>query len=93
MSFGPSPRGGECSPSSVLGPKRFFEPPLPLDQLPPIDAVVPTFTSFGISADIAGLYRGMYEGIISGKVAFEGGKAEAHRGATPAEETLRPLAN
>jgi L-ascorbate metabolism protein UlaG (beta-lactamase superfamily) len=29
-----------CSPSSVLGPKRFFEPPLPLDQLPPIDAVV-----------------------------------------------------
>jgi uncharacterized protein YbjT (DUF2867 family) len=58
----------------------------------PLDAVVPTFTSFGISADIAALYRGLYEGIINGTVAFEGGKAEAHRGATTAEETLRALA-
>jgi uncharacterized protein YbjT (DUF2867 family) len=58
----------------------------------PLDAVVPTFTSFGISADIAALYRGLYEGIINGKVAFEGGKAEAHRGTTTAEDTLRALA-
>jgi L-ascorbate metabolism protein UlaG (beta-lactamase superfamily) len=29
-----------CSPSSVIGPKRFFEPPLPLDELPPVDAVL-----------------------------------------------------
>jgi L-ascorbate metabolism protein UlaG (beta-lactamase superfamily) len=28
------------SPSSWLGPKRFFEPPIPLDELPSIDAVV-----------------------------------------------------
>jgi hypothetical protein len=34
----------------------------------------------------------MYEGIINGKVAFEGGKAETHRGATSAEDTLRRLA-
>ncbi|MGN6178238.1 MAG: MBL fold metallo-hydrolase [Mucilaginibacter sp.] len=25
---------------SFMGPKRFFEPPLPLDQLPPLDAVI-----------------------------------------------------
>jgi L-ascorbate metabolism protein UlaG (beta-lactamase superfamily) len=29
-----------CSPSSFTGPKRFFAPPLPLDRLPPLDAVV-----------------------------------------------------
>lgn len=29
-----------CSPSSVMGPKRFFQPPLPLEKLPPVDAVV-----------------------------------------------------
>ncbi|HEY3501027.1 MAG TPA: MBL fold metallo-hydrolase [Polyangiaceae bacterium] len=29
-----------CSPSSFLGPKRFFEPPLALAALPPLDAVV-----------------------------------------------------
>jgi uncharacterized protein YbjT (DUF2867 family) len=59
---------------------------------PPLDAVVPTFTSFGISADIAALYRGMYEGISNGKVAFEGGRAEARRGATSLEATLGKLA-
>jgi len=28
------------SPSSAIGPKRFFEPPIPLGDLPPIQAVV-----------------------------------------------------
>ena len=28
------------SPSTLVGPRRFFAPPLPLDALPPIDAVV-----------------------------------------------------
>jgi uncharacterized protein YbjT (DUF2867 family) len=59
---------------------------------PPLEAVVPTFTSFGISADVAGLFRDMYQGIRSGRVSFEGGKAEARRGATSLEETLRQLA-
>jgi uncharacterized protein YbjT (DUF2867 family) len=59
---------------------------------PPLDAVVPTFTSFGISGDIAQLYREMYDGMINGKVSFEGGKAEARRGSTSLEATLRQLA-
>src|SRR6185436_1265374 len=29
-----------CSPSTLVGPKRFHEPPIALDQLPRIDAVV-----------------------------------------------------
>jgi uncharacterized protein YbjT (DUF2867 family) len=59
---------------------------------PPLDAVVPTFTSFGISADVAALFQGLYEGLRTGRIAFEGGKAEARRGKTSLEETLRELA-
>ena len=29
-----------ASPSSLIGPKRFFQPPLSLDNLPPLDAIV-----------------------------------------------------
>jgi L-ascorbate metabolism protein UlaG (beta-lactamase superfamily) len=29
-----------CSPSTLIGPKRFHAPPIALDDLPPIDAVV-----------------------------------------------------
>lgn len=49
----------------------------------PLDAVVPTFTSFGISAHIAGLYREMYDGLLQGKVAWEGSpRARLVRGTT-----------
>lgn len=58
----------------------------------PLDAVVPTFTGFGMSANIAGLFRDMYEGLANGNIAFEGGKAELRRGKTSLEETLRQLA-
>lgn len=29
-----------ASPSSLVGPKRFFNPPLPIEELPPLDAVL-----------------------------------------------------
>lgn len=29
-----------CSPSTLVGPKRFFPPPIPMSQLPPIDVVL-----------------------------------------------------
>ncbi|MBX9702961.1 MAG: MBL fold metallo-hydrolase, partial [Silvanigrellaceae bacterium] len=32
--------GERVSPFSFMGPKRFFEPPLPLEELPALDAVV-----------------------------------------------------
>jgi hypothetical protein len=51
--------------------------------------VVPTFTSFGLSENIAGLYRELYEGLALGKVAAEPG--EHVRGSAPLEATLREL--
>lgn len=57
----------------------------------PLDAVVPTFTSFGISAPVAELYREMYAGIISGRVAWEGGGAQQVRGTVGIEEVLHGL--
>ncbi|MEO8383321.1 MAG: NmrA family NAD(P)-binding protein [Acidobacteriota bacterium] len=53
----------------------------------PLDAVVPTFTSFGISEHLAGLYREMYEGLISGHVAWDG-KGERKAGTTTPEQVL-----
>lgn len=75
--------------AAVVG--KLFGKPVQLVE-PPLDAVVPTFTSFGISSDVASLYRDMYVGFHAGKVVFEGGKAEPHRGATSLEQTLRALA-
>ncbi len=53
----------------------------------PLDAVVPTFMSFGISEHLAGLYREMYEGLINGQVAWDG-KGERKAGTTTPEEVL-----
>jgi L-ascorbate metabolism protein UlaG (beta-lactamase superfamily) len=32
--------GERASPFTFMGPKRFYAPPLPLEQLPPVDAIV-----------------------------------------------------
>ena len=60
-------------------------------QAAPLDAVVPTFTGFGLSKESAELYREMFEGIISGVVAWQGGSARALRGSAGVEDTLRGL--
>lgn len=57
----------------------------------PLEAVVPTFTSFGISAHMAGLFQEMYDGIAKGVVAFEGKGARLVRGQVDAETALRGL--
>jgi uncharacterized protein YbjT (DUF2867 family) len=57
----------------------------------PLAAVVPTFTSFGFSENVAGLFRDMYEGLGNGKVAFEEKGTELVRGKTTIEETLKAL--
>ena len=80
----PTPKEVAATVGKILGkPVQLVEPP--------IEAVVPTFTSFGISSDVASLYRDMYVGIINGRVSFQGGKAESRRGATSLETTLRQL--
>jgi uncharacterized protein YbjT (DUF2867 family) len=55
----------------------------------PLAAVVPTFKSFGISENVAGLYREMYEGFTQRRIAPEPG--EHVRGTTSLEATLRAL--
>ncbi|MBL0214807.1 MAG: NmrA family NAD(P)-binding protein [Myxococcales bacterium] len=60
-------------------------------QNAPLDAVVPMFTSFGLSAPVAELFREMYAGIASGRVAPEGGTARQVRGSTEVAETLKAL--
>jgi uncharacterized protein YbjT (DUF2867 family) len=55
----------------------------------PLEAVVPTFTSFGISENMSELYREMYEAIAADRLVPEAG--ERQRGTTPVEETLRAL--
>ncbi len=56
----------------------------------PLDAVVPTFTSFGLSTATALLYREMYEGIMNGRVAPEAGTRSV-RGSVEVSETLAAL--
>jgi uncharacterized protein YbjT (DUF2867 family) len=60
-------------------------------QAAPINAVVPTFTSFGFSENAAGLFEEMYAGINSGHVAFEERGAELRRGTVTAGEVFRDL--
>jgi len=56
----------------------------------PLDSVVPTVTRFGISHNIAELFREMYAGIADGSVRWEG-SGESVRGATSIGDALRPL--
>ncbi|MEZ4390593.1 MAG: NmrA family NAD(P)-binding protein [Polyangiales bacterium] len=56
----------------------------------PLDAMVPTLTGFGLPADVAELYREMTDGIIQGRVAFEGGHRRV-RGEVELETVLQGL--
>lgn len=51
---------------------------------PPMDAMVPTLTGFGMSAHVAGLYREMTEAFDAGKVRWTGAGRRV-RGATSLE--------
>jgi hypothetical protein len=54
-------------------------------------AVVPTFTSFGLSAGMAALYREMYAGFRSGGVSWQAAGTEFRRGTTSVTDVLRAL--
>ena len=59
----------------------------------PLEAVVPTFTSFGFSANVAGLFQEMYRAIRDGTLSWQGsaGGAVPVRGTVGLDEVLRPL--
>jgi uncharacterized protein YbjT (DUF2867 family) len=56
----------------------------------PIDAVVPTFMSFGMSQHMAELYREMYDAFIGGRITWEE-TGERVRGATGLKEGFRAM--
>lgn len=56
----------------------------------PLEAIVPTLTSFGVSAPVAELFREMYEGMTAGRIVQQDG-ARALRGSIPLQDTVRAL--
>jgi uncharacterized protein YbjT (DUF2867 family) len=70
--------------SAILGK------PIAARQMP-LDAVVPTYTGFGISEPIARLFREMYEGLTSGRVAQDPRSPRSLRGTVTIDEVLRPV--
>jgi uncharacterized protein YbjT (DUF2867 family) len=79
----------DVSPSDVAAAlSRILGKPVKVMEAP-LDAVVPTLTSFGISENLAGLFRELYAGLANGKIVAEPG--EHVRGTTPLETTLRTL--
>lgn len=54
----------------------------------PLEAVVPTLTSFGVTENMAGLYKEMTEALGKGVVRFEG-KGRSVRGSVTLEQVLR----
>ncbi len=57
----------------------------------PLDAIVPAYTSMGIPAGTAALFREMIEGINNGHVAWEEGAAIIRLGTLTPAEVLGPL--
>jgi uncharacterized protein YbjT (DUF2867 family) len=57
----------------------------------PTSAVVPTYTGFGVSAPVASLLQEMYEGVASGKVAWERQGTRLVRGSTDPKSVLAAL--
>jgi uncharacterized protein YbjT (DUF2867 family) len=57
-------------------------------QEAPLDAVVPTFTGFGMPKDMAELYREMLEGFATGRIGAEPGQRRVNR-TTSIEAFLR----
>jgi uncharacterized protein YbjT (DUF2867 family) len=56
----------------------------------PLDAVVPTFMSFGLSEHMAAIYREMYASFIGGGITWEG-RGERIRGSIGMKEGLRAM--
>jgi uncharacterized protein YbjT (DUF2867 family) len=81
------PRGSFAQAAEVLS--RLLGRAITVAEAP-LDAVVPTFKSFGMPTELAGLYREMFEGMLSGKIDFETGHRRAPA-TTPLEVVLKEL--
>ncbi|HEY0466076.1 MAG TPA: NmrA family NAD(P)-binding protein, partial [Polyangiaceae bacterium] len=75
----------EVSPAEVAATlSKILEREVKVAELP-LEAALPTFSSFGFSQSVAEGFREMFQGIENGKVSWEGGRAEAARGTTSLE--------
>jgi uncharacterized protein YbjT (DUF2867 family) len=82
---------GNCSPEDIAATLTgLLGKPVALQNLP-MDDLIPAMTSFGVSANLAALFREMMEGINSGLVAYEGADAPQVRGYVTAKEALQGL--
>lgn len=81
------PREYSYADAAAIASKHLGRPVKPL--VLPIEAMVPTLQRFGISENVAGLYREMTEGSATGLVSFEG-RGRAVRGVVPLEDVLLP---
>ena len=59
-------------------------------QQAPLEAVAPTFQSFGMRPDLAALYQEMVSGMVSGRVGWEGGHRRV-QGTTPVKAVLAQM--
>jgi uncharacterized protein YbjT (DUF2867 family) len=88
--------GGPTDPTATdvaAAASRVLGRPVKVQEAP-LAAVVPTFTSFGLSEGMARLYQEMYAGILDGTVAWEpaGAGTERVRGRIGLDEGFRALA-
>ena len=81
----------EVSPGDIApAAARVLGRPVTVQEAP-LDAVVPTFTSFGFSRELATLYARCTRASCRAASPWEGGDAEFVNGSTSIEDTLRPL--
>lgn len=77
------------TPSDVAAAaSRVLSRPVTLSEAPP-EAILDAAPSFGASADVARLWREMYEGLISGHIAWEPSDGPIVRGETSVEDVFR----
>lgn len=81
------PKEYSMADAAAIASKLLGRPVNPL--VLPLDAMVPTFAKFGVSENVAGLYREMTEAVGKGLVVFEG-KGKAVRGKVTLDDVLRP---
>jgi len=81
----------DVTPREVAGVlTELLARPVEVQHLP-VTAAAEAFQSFGFSANVAALYRDLYAGLATGKVAWQRDGAEFVRGRTQLKDSLRAL--
>jgi uncharacterized protein YbjT (DUF2867 family) len=79
----------EYSPNDVAGILTELTGKPVTASFAPLEAIVPTLTGFGISPQVAELFRELYQGLASGLIDWTG-TGRTVRGSVPLADVLRP---